>query len=50
MGSYPFQRFGRFGTRLVLQATESKRLNAAAGEFDAMIAPQGGSGEWDPAV
>ena len=50
MGSYPFQRDGRFGTRLVLRATEPERLDAAAGELEAIIAKLGGSGDWDPAV
>ena len=47
MGSYPFNRAGRFGTRLVLRATEVERLDAAAGELDALIAELGGEPDWD---
>ncbi|MFQ5773522.1 MAG: competence/damage-inducible protein A [Kiloniellaceae bacterium] len=49
MGSYPFNRQGRFGTRLVLRSTEADRLEAAAEELDRMIAKLGGTGRWDPA-
>lgn len=49
MGSYPFNRRGTFGTRLVLRSTEVERLAAAAGELDALIASLGGAGTWDEA-
>ncbi len=47
IGSYPFNRAGRFGTRLVLRATEAARLDAAAGELDGLIAELGGEPNWD---
>ena len=37
IGSYPFQRDGRFGARLVLRATAPDRLQAAAGEVEALV-------------
>ncbi|HSR71832.1 MAG TPA: molybdopterin-binding protein [Kiloniellales bacterium] len=47
MGSYPFNREGRFGTRLVLRATETERLTAAAAELDSLVAELGAEGRWD---
>ncbi len=47
MGSYPFNRAGRFGTRLVLRATAAERLDAAAGELDGLIVELGGEPDWD---
>ena len=47
MGSYPFNRAGRFGTRLVLRATEAGSLDAAAGELDGLIVELGGEPDWD---
>ena len=47
MGSYPFNRHGRFGTRLVLRSTDEARLDAAAGELGDLIARLGGTGTWD---
>jgi molybdopterin-biosynthesis enzyme MoeA-like protein len=47
MGSYPFQREGRFGVRLVLRATGAERLAAAAAGLDALVAGLGGEGDWD---
>jgi molybdopterin-biosynthesis enzyme MoeA-like protein len=47
MGSYPFNRAGGFGVRLVLRATEDARLAAAAGELDRLIAELGGAADWD---
>ena len=47
MGSYPFNRSGRFGTRLVLRATEAARLETAAGELDSLIVELGGAPEWE---
>ncbi|MCH8997850.1 MAG: competence/damage-inducible protein A [Proteobacteria bacterium] len=47
MGSYPFNRAGRFGTRLVLRATEAGRLDAAAGELGALIVELGSEADWE---
>jgi molybdopterin-biosynthesis enzyme MoeA-like protein len=47
MGSYPFNRAGRFGTRLVLRATEAGRLDAAAGELDGLIVELGSEPDWE---
>ena len=47
MGSYPFNRAGNIGTRLVLRATEPARLDAAAGLLDGIVKSLGGAGEWD---
>jgi molybdopterin-biosynthesis enzyme MoeA-like protein len=47
MGSYPFSRGGRFGVRLVLRSTETDRIEAAAGELDAILASLGTTGMWD---
>ncbi len=41
IGSYPFQRDGRFGARLVLRATAPDRLQAAAGEVESLVRDQG---------
>ena len=38
---------GRFGTRLVLRATESERLDAAAGELDDLIVELGAEADWE---
>ncbi|RMD64574.1 MAG: competence/damage-inducible protein A [Alphaproteobacteria bacterium] len=48
IGSYPFSRQGRFGTRLVLRTTDEERLAAAARDLDGIVARLGGSGTWDP--
>jgi molybdenum cofactor synthesis domain-containing protein len=42
MGSYPFQRDGRYGADLVLRATDETRLDAATEELKAMIRALGG--------
>ncbi len=47
MGSYPFNRRGNLGVRLVLRSTEAGRLDAAAQELDNLIATLGADGEWD---
>ena len=47
MGSYPFNRAGRFGTRLVLRATEAERLDAAADELDGLIVELGSEADWE---
>jgi molybdenum cofactor synthesis domain-containing protein len=47
MGSYPFNRGGRFGTRLVLRSTETEQIEAAARELDAIVAGLGATGTWD---
>jgi molybdenum cofactor synthesis domain-containing protein len=49
IGSYPFNRDGRFGTRLVLRATEEAQLTAAAAAVDALIAGLGARGSWEAA-
>ena len=43
MGSYPFQRGGRFGTSLVLRSTDESRLAAAAAELHEILHRLGGS-------
>jgi molybdenum cofactor synthesis domain-containing protein len=48
IGSYPYQRDGRFGVRLVLRATDSRQLDQVAKDLDAIILKLGGEGEWDP--
>ena len=47
MGSYPFNRRGNLGVRLVLRATEAGRLDAAAQALDNLIAALGAHREWD---
>ncbi len=47
MGSYPFNRRGNLGVRLVLRSTEAGRLDAAAQALDTLIAALGTEGEWD---
>ena len=47
MGSYPFNRAGRLGTRLVLRATEAERLDAAANELDGLIVELGSEADWE---
>ena len=47
MGSYPFNRRGNLGVRLVLRSTEAGRLDAAAKELDTLIGALGAHGEWD---
>src|SRR3546814_18558631 len=49
LGSYPFNRNGFFGTRLVLRATADDRLAAAAGELDSLLAGLGAKGVWETA-
>ena len=48
MGSYPFNRQGNIGTRLVLRATDPARLEAAARDLDGIVKTLGAVGEWDP--
>ncbi len=47
MGSYPFNRRGNLGVRLVLRSTEAGRLDAAAQALDSLIGALGAHGEWD---
>jgi len=47
IGSYPFNRDGRFATRLVLRGTHRERLTAASGELEKIVANLGGEGTWD---
>lgn len=42
MGSYPYQRDGRYGTSLVLRATDADRLASAAAELRRLVAELGG--------
>jgi len=49
IGSYPFNRDGVFGTRLVLRATDDALLDAAAEDLDALIAELGAASAWEPA-
>ena len=46
MGSYPFQRGGRFGTSLVLRASDPALLDQVAGELESLVRELGGSAEW----
>src|SRR3546814_17090003 len=50
IGSYPFNRNGVFGTRLVLRATADDRLDAAAGGLASLLACLGATGVWDTAT
>ena len=47
MGSYPFNRRGNLGVRLVLRSTEAGPLDAAAQAMDTLIGALGAHGEWD---
>ena len=49
IGSYPFNRNGTFGTRLVLRSTEDEVLAAAAAAVAALIAKLGIESQWDAA-
>lgn len=49
IGSYPFNRGGTFGTRLVLRSTEEGSLAAAAAALDALILSLGIEGVWEKA-
>ncbi|WP_299391198.1 molybdopterin-binding protein [Pelagibius sp.] len=49
LGSYPFNRNGTFGVRLVLRSTDAQRLKAAAQAVDELILELGSRGDWDPA-
>ena len=48
MGSYPFFRQGKFGTSLVLRATDEALLAKAVGELQAMISRLGGDAVEEP--
>ena len=41
MGSYPFNKEGRFGTTLVMRSTDEKRLAEAVAKIEAMIVQAG---------
>ena len=47
IGSYPFNRDGTFGTRLVLRSTEEHSLESAATALDALILSLGIEGVWE---
>ena len=50
IGSYPFNRAGVHGTRLVLRATDDGLLDAAAAELECLLAELGARHAWeDPA-
>lgn len=49
MGSYPYQRDGRYGTALVLRSADAERLQAAAAELRDLVAELGGVVEAEPA-
>jgi molybdenum cofactor synthesis domain-containing protein len=49
IGSYPFNRNGVFGTRLVLRATEEALLDKAAAELDGLLASLGAKSAWEAA-
>jgi molybdenum cofactor synthesis domain-containing protein len=49
MGSYPFSREGIFATRLVLRATDSARLDAAAEELVQLLGELDAPFTWDAA-
>ena len=49
IGSYPYNRNGNFGVRLVLRSTDEASLEQARLAVDALIGDLGGSGDWDPA-
>lgn len=47
IGSYPFNRQGRFGCRLVLRGTDAEALAACAARLEALVKASGGQGTWD---
>lgn len=50
IGSYPFNRNGTFGTRLVLRAVDDRLLDAVAAELDVLLVELGARHAWeDPA-
>ncbi len=49
IGSYPFNRNGSFGTRLVLRATDLALLEAAAGDLEAILTDLDARHRWEPA-
>jgi molybdenum cofactor synthesis domain-containing protein len=49
IGSYPFNRNGSFGTRLVLRATDLELLEAAAGDLEKVLAGLDARRRWEPA-
>ena len=49
IGSYPYNRNGNFGVRLVLRSTDEATLEQARSSVDDLIAELGGNGDWDPA-
>lgn len=50
IGSYPFNRNGTFGTRLVLRAVDDGLLDAAAAELETLLVELGARHAWeDPA-
>jgi len=49
IGSYPFNRDGRLGVRLVLRSTAADALEAAARELESLVDGLGGVRRWDEA-
>lgn len=47
IGSYPFNRDGVFGTRLVLRSTDEALLDTAAAELDKLIVGLGAPSAWE---
>lgn len=47
IGSYPFNRQGRFGCRLVLRGTDAEALAACAARLEALVKRLGGQGKWE---
>lgn len=47
IGSYPFNRDGTFGTRLVFRAIDPERLDAAAAAIEALLAELGVAATWE---
>ena len=48
IGSYPFTRGGRFGSRLVLRSTDRQNLMNASEELEEMVRRLEGEYAWDP--
>ena len=46
-GSYPFQRDGHYGTRLVIRSADPDLLERAAQALEAMVATHDTQGKWD---
>ena len=49
IGSYPYNRNGNFGVRLVLRSTDEEILKEVRSAVNALILDLGGSGDWESA-